>query len=116
MGLDGVEIDKRSIRPSSRLVSLFSREKKRAHWLRFKKETGLRHVPSPNSFFERRFAPNTVREIVEILVAKNRQPIVDPYPFSKKDVREAIRRITTEITGITDFSDADKFVQDLGID
>jgi len=109
------KVKRGSIKPSTDLLSVFPAKRCSRSWRDFKGEIGLGYCLMPSSRLTGRFAPKTVEDIVKKLVAKNPAFLNKVGGWKKEEVEIEIREIICNILSVSDFSDDDDFVRDLGV-
>lgn len=81
-------------------------------WKHFGEETGVKGFRPPQILFQRA----KVRDGVELLVARHLNQLLRPSEaWTRSLVRSGVRGGVAEVVGARDFSDDDRFVEDIGI-
>jgi len=101
-------IDKRSVRPAARLKDLASRRQ----WDGIRSKCGIQSLPNPGLF-----SPRTVADLIRwsvIHAARDLKPVDEPW--SRAEIRNIVRAVVADVTGLDEFSDDDDFIEDLRVD
>ena len=106
------DVERRLIRPDTDLSKLFNGW---VSWGRFKNEISLGYISSPVSPFTRSFASKSVSDLVRKLVSRDPMFLKKQGVWTKAEVREVVRQIISDQLNLSDFSDDDEFVRDLGV-
>lgn len=102
-----------AISPDDRLSDVRAGRPKKEFWAEFGVAIGLLGFRRPEVLFEQ----STVRDAVEVLLACHLRQLRKPHePWTRSLVRAGVRSGVAYVIGVRDFSDDDRFVQDLGID
>jgi acyl carrier protein len=107
---------RRKIRLDTELIDLFTKPERSRKWKLFKELSGLHMFSSPGSWLRIRPAPQTVRGLVDRLVALNLAPLNVPGSWSQDLARDLVRKIVYEQLGVSEFDDDDEFARDMGMD
>ena len=101
------------VRSSDRVGHFYRQRGKKEFWERFIQATGLFGF-RPRVFFWR--TPR-VREIVECVCASHLHHLkLEDEPWTEDWIRFGVRAVVGDVVGVNDFSDDDRFIEDIGID
>lgn len=103
----------RKVRLSDPFQDRFDGGKKKDFWRKFGEATGINYFRQPQILFRHA----TVRDAVERLVAQHLKCLLKPSEtWTRSLVRFGVRYGVFEIVGEREFSDDDRFIEDIGID
>lgn len=109
MGAAGVQ--RAAVRPESRLKDLMG-DDRRIRWEMVRSDSGISLLPKLGWF-----SPRTVGDLCVWVVANVAKDLKRPEePWTRKEVREVVRAVVVEQTGVKDFGDDADFIRDIGID
>lgn len=100
-------INRQSFRPSARLKDLASRHQ----WDVIRSNCGIALLPKPGWF-----SPRTVGELTRwtvIYASKDLKPAGEPW--SRAEIRNIVRAVVADVTGLENFGDDDDFIKDMRI-
>ena len=99
------------VRPESRLKDLMG-EDRRQRWEAVRSDCGISSLPKLGWF-----SPRTVGDLSVWVVANAAKDLKRPEEvWTRGEVREVVRAVVVEQTGVKDFADDADFVRDIGID
>ncbi|MCP5556404.1 MAG: hypothetical protein H7A55_01505 [Verrucomicrobiaceae bacterium] len=103
----------KSIALSDKLFQLQAGRPEKEFWNRFGDATEIQDFRPPQFLFQRA----TVRDAVQQLVARHLRLLIKPSEtWTRSLVRYGVRCGVIEVVGKRDFSDDDRFIEDIGID
>ncbi|MCB1224415.1 MAG: hypothetical protein KDK99_01275 [Verrucomicrobiales bacterium] len=92
---------------------LYRHRDKTAFWRRFRSASGVPGFKPPVILF----ASTQCRDLVDTLLSRHVHALRNPgEPWTRPWVRQGVRAAVTHVSGVRQFSDDDRFVQDIGID
>jgi hypothetical protein len=109
-------LPRRQIRPDTRLPDLFPKASRRAAWDAIRTASGISKLPWPGDgcWLSQ---PAILEYTVLWTVAHAARSLKPPdAPWSRDEIRMAVRAAISDTSGLKDFSDDDDIVHDLGID
>ena len=99
------------VRPESRLKDLMG-DDRRKRWESVKTDCGISSLPKLGWF-----SPRTVGDLSVWAVANEAKALKRPgETWTRSEVREVVRAVVMEQTGVNDFGDEADFIRDIGID
>jgi acyl carrier protein len=107
--------ERSQVRPGTRLRDLAANVKWRFYWSfwgEISRAARFDSLPNPG-----RFELVTMADWVRWLVTHDARGIKSTKPvWTRREVREAVRAVIVDVTGVEDFTDDDDFIYDIGID
>lgn len=101
------------VRGSDRVGDFYRRGQKKEFWTRFSQSTGLSQFRPPSLFWR----TPLVREIVEIVCARHLHHLRrQDEPWTEEWIRFGVRAVVMDVVGVREFSDGDRYVEDIGVD
>jgi len=100
------------VRLSDPLRNFSEGRKKKEFWNEFSHATGVEGFRPPSILFQRA----TVRDAIELLIARHLKRLLKPSEaWTRSLVRFGVRYGVIDIVGVRDFSDDDRFIEEIGI-
>ena len=100
------------IRPSDPLQTFLAGREKQEFWNEFARSTGIEGFHPPQIVFQRA----TVRDAIELLVVRHLNQLRKPEEsWTRSLVRSGVRYGVIHVVGVRDFSDNDRFIEDIGM-
>lgn len=101
------------IRPSDTLQSLFAGRSREEFWNEFIRSTGIEGFRPPKIVFHRAI----VRDAIELLLVRHLIQLLRPSEsWTRSLVRSGVRYGVSHVVGVRDFSDDDRFIEEIGIE
>jgi hypothetical protein len=103
-------VPRSSVRPEARLRDLVRAERRRT-WDAVRSSCGISSLPGLGWF-----SPRTVRDVTRWTVTHAAKELKQPgESWTRSEIRNVVRAVVTDVTGVEDFKDDDDFIHDIGI-
>jgi hypothetical protein len=103
----------RRVRLPDPLRDVFKGHQQREFWNKFGHATGIEGFRPPATLFRR----PAVRDAIELLVARHLRWLLKPSEtWTRSLVRSGVRAGVTDVVGAGNFSDDNRFIEDIGMD
>jgi hypothetical protein len=114
--VSGAAVRRSEVTPDAKLRDLLPRPQRQRRWQAAQAASGLPALPSLGWGFGLLLAPTTVADVARWIVCSYPKSLKSANePWTRNEIRTVVRTVVTEQSGVTNFSDDDDFIYDLGL-